>query len=105
MSQDIQFDPIFRDIVFSDNDFSLTNNPSTQNGGIILESRVGNLLQPQVGTGFNSQVLGDNVANAAFELNRTVSQIVQDGGTADWKSIPPPPNTNFDFSLNVNYPE
>lgn len=83
--------------------FTLIDNPSAQNAGIILEGKAFNILQPQFGIGYNNQVLGGNVANATFELNRAVGQIQADGGKASWKSIPPPPNVQFDFELDANY--
>lgn len=101
---DLVFNPITRDMPLTANgDFETTSDPSTQNGAIILESRTAVLANPAVGIGFNSQVLGDDVANATFELNRCVGQIRADGGAADWRSIPPPPNIQFDFNLSVKY--
>lgn len=102
--QDISFNPIERDLVFENNDFQINETPSVQNAAIILESRAGNLLQPQIGIGFNSQVLGGNTSEAAFELNRTVTQILADGAlTASWAPIPNPPNVQFDFNLSAQY--
>lgn len=102
---DISFDAIFRDLNFENNDFQINETPSVQNAAIILESRCGNLLQPQIGIGFNSQVLGGNTAEAAFELNRCVSQILADGAlSASWSPIPNPPNVQFDFNLSAQYP-
>lgn len=103
---DIQFDPISRSLVIVDNDFSVADQAqvSTQNAGIILESRVSNLLQPQIGCGFNSQVMGGDVAQASAQLSRAVSQILADGALqSSWQSIPPPPNVQFDFSLSASY--
>jgi hypothetical protein len=103
---DILFDVVARDLILTDNDFTVTDQAQTsvQNAGIILESRVSNLLQPQVGIGFNSQVMGGDVAQASAQLSRCVSQILADGALqANWVSIPPPPNTQFDFSLSANY--
>lgn len=106
MASDIVFDPILRDIVFApDGDFATTDNPSTQNGTILLEARCMNILQPQFGIGFNSQVLGGDTSQAAFQLNRWVSQISQDNGNgrASWKRKSNPPNIQFDFEGQVSY--
>lgn len=107
MIQDIKFDPIKRNLVIQDDDFVMTDtvDASTQNGTILLEARAMNLIQPQYGIGFDSQVQGGDVANATFEMNRCVGQVKDDGGQASWRSIPPPPNQQFDFSLQVSYPD
>jgi len=104
MANKLVWDCNTRDIVFDSNgDFAVTDNPSAQNAGIILGARVFNILQPQFGIGYKSQVIGGNVANATFELNRAVTQIQADGGRATWRSIPPPPNVQFDFEMDANY--
>lgn len=104
MATDIIFDPILRDLVFApDGDFATTDNPSTQNGTILLEARCMNILQPQFGIGFNSQVLGGDTSQAAFQLNRWTAMVRADGGVANWKRKNNPPNINFDFEGNVSY--
>jgi hypothetical protein len=103
---DLQWDAVNRNLVIIDNDFAETDQQqcSTQNAGIILEGRVVNLLNPQIGVGFNSQVMGGDVAQASAQLSRAVSQILADGALqSSWQSIPPPPNVQFDFSLNASY--
>ena len=104
MATKLVWDCNTRDIVFdSDGDFATTDNPSAQNAGIILEARAFNILQPQFGIGYNSQVLGGNVANATYELNRALAQISADGGRATWKPVPLLPNEQFDFELDASY--
>lgn len=101
---DIVFDTNVRDILFApDGDFLLTSNPSVQNGSILLQARCMNILQPQFGIGYNSQVLGSDETQAAFQLNRWIAQINSDNGTGSWIKIPNPPNVNFDFNGSVNY--
>lgn len=103
-SSDIVWNVQTRDIEFAtDGDFLTTDNASVQNGGILLEARCMNILFPAAGIGFNSQVLGGNTSQAAFQLNRWVSQVRADGGVANWKRNTNPPNINFDFSADVNY--
>lgn len=105
MITDIKFDPIKRNLVIHDNDFVMTDtvDASTQNGTILLEARAMNIIQPQFGIGYNSQVQGGDGANATFELNRWVGHVKQDSGSASWKPIPPPPNQQFDFESKVAY--
>jgi hypothetical protein len=80
-----------------------TTVPSAQRAGIILKARCFNIYQPQFGIGYNSQVLGGNTSQAAFQLNRCISQIVSDKGSASWQTLPNPPDVQFDFSLTANY--
>lgn len=104
---DLIFDPIKRDLVFAENGDIATSTDnsviSTQNGTILLEGRAMNILQPAYGIGFNSQVQGGDEAQAAFQLNRWVSQCQSDGGSAQWIKIPNPPNTQFDFEAAISY--
>lgn len=104
MPSDIVFNPITRDLEFApDGDFATTDNPSTQNGTIMLEARCMNILFPTFGIGFNSQVLGGNTSQAAFQLNRWVSQIRADSGAGSWKRKANPPGVQFDFECEVSY--
>lgn len=105
MALGLVFDPITREMPRTNTgDFETSTNLSTQNATIILESRCAILTQPQIGIGFNSQILGGDVAQATFQLNRTCDQIRSDNGLASWKRLPNPPNVQFDFELDVNYP-
>lgn len=109
MAYDLVFDPILRDLVFAENgDIAVTDSQSvisTQNGTVILEARCMNILFPAFGIGYNSQILGGDSAQAAFQLNRWVSQISQDNGNgrASWKRKSNPPNIQFDFEASVRY--
>lgn len=101
--KDIVFNPISRDLEFAENgDFLLTENPSTQNGGILLEARCMNILKPAFGIGFNSQILGGPRENAALQLNRWVSQVNADGGKAKW-ATKNQRGADFSFDASVNY--
>lgn len=100
---DIVWDAELRDISFAPNgDFEVTDNPSAQNGAIMLQARAFNILQPVFGIGFNSQVLGGTSAEAAFELNRWVAQVQADKGRAKWERVTDPRN-EFSFKAEVNY--
>lgn len=104
MALDLVFDPITREMPRTPTgDFETSSELSTQNGTIILESRCAVLTQPQIGIGFNSQVLGGDVAQATFQLNRWKSQISADGAQSEWKRVPNPPNVDFDFVASVQY--
>jgi hypothetical protein len=90
--QDIEFDLNAREIVLSQPlfsgqcDFSVTQNPSCQNGGSILYSRAANPLSPMVGIGI-IEIIGGNASKAALEMNRWLSQVKGDGATlAKWTS-------------------
>lgn len=105
---DFVFSPTSRDLSFNQDGTLQTiqsqGQLSTQNATIILLGQVFNVLQPAAGIGYESAVLGNDVANAAFNLNRWVSQCAIDGGNVAWQRIPPPPNQQFDFSAVCNYP-
>lgn len=103
--KDLTFDPVSRDLIFAPNgDFLINENPSTQNGTILLEGRAMNITNPAFGIGFNSQVQGGDEAQAAFQLNRWVQQCIADGANnAAWVKIPNPPNVQFDFDASVSY--
>lgn len=106
--KDLVWDSVQRDLVFAPNgDIETTTDNSvisTQNGMILLEGRAMNILQPQFGVGFNSQVQGGDEAQAAFQLNRWVQQCIADGANnAAWVKIPNPPNVQFDFDASVSY--
>lgn len=101
---DLKWNPITRNLEFNkDGSLAVIENPSTQNGGIILEARCMNVNQPQAGIGFNSQVIGGNLGNVALELNRWNAQIAADGGRSRWVRLPNAPNQQFTFQADVNY--
>lgn len=104
---DLVWNPVLRDMVFAPNgDFEVSSDNSvlsTQCGTILLEGRAMNILQPSYGIGYNSQILGGDEAQAAFQLNRWKSQVRSDGGTSNWVKIPNPPNVQFDFNATVSY--
>lgn len=87
---DIEFDVINREIVLAGNgDFSVTANPSVQNGGIILLSRCGIINSPMLGVGLED-VINAPTSKTAYELNRWQNQCVQDGATVAQYSIKAP---------------
>ncbi len=107
MNYDFLWNPISRDLEFqSDGELAFIETQSqlsTQNSVILLEGRVMNILVPAAGIGFNSQVIGGDVANAAQQLNRWSQQVSVDGGICQWNRIPAPANVQFDFAANCRY--
>lgn len=98
---DIEFDIRTREIVFKDNDFKLTKNPSVQNGGIILYSSCANPLAPMVGIGI-LEVIGGNMTKGTFEMNRWQAQALNDGATiASWSAKPI--KNDFEVLTKVSY--
>jgi len=101
--QDIAFDIISREIMMSGSgdagDFSLTDNCSVQNGGILLYSRAAILTNPMIGIGME-QMINSNQTNASFEMNRWQAQARKDGATlATWSGKT---NDNGEFITNIN---
>lgn len=85
---DILFDISTREIVFKNNDFATTKNPSVQNGGILLYGKGVNALSPMLGIGI-LEIINGNMTNGAFELNRWQAQAKLDGATiAAWQAEP-----------------
>jgi len=86
--KDILFDITTREIVMKNNDFATTENPSVQNGGIILYSQCANPLVPMMGVGILN-IINGNMTKAAYELNRWQAQAKTDGATiATWTAEP-----------------
>lgn len=102
--EDILFDLITREIVFngigSNSDFELTQNPSVQNGGIIMYSRAANIYSPIFGIAVE-QFMNGNQTNAAKELARWKQQVSQDGGKGTYTSVPN--ERELDFDLKIDY--
>jgi len=103
---DILFDIKTREIIMfkpgtSVEDVVLTDNPSVQNGGILLFSRVANVTMPIGGIGME-QVMNGSTYNAAFELNRWKAQAYKDGAKiASWKSSTV--NNQLNFVTDQSY--
>lgn len=80
-------------------DFQITEEPSEQNGGIILLFRAFNSSNPLLGINVN-QVRGGSVLQANYEMNRWKAQIFADGGRASFKTILVNGDTNFIWEVN-----
>lgn len=104
---DFLWNPTSRDLEFqSDGELAFVETQSqlsTQCGTILLLGRCFNVLQPSAGIGYSSQILGNNEAQAGFQLNRWNSQVAADNGQSNWRRIAPPPNIQFDFESTVSY--
>lgn len=100
--KDILYDIKKRDVVMTaNNDFATTDNPSVQNGGLLLLARANNIKNLIMGIGIN-QIRGGTVAQAAYEMSRWKQQVKEDGGrgtvntTSDGEG-------NVSFTWGVNY--
>jgi hypothetical protein len=98
--KDIAYDITALDaILTAEGDFAVTDNPSTQNGGIILQARGFNRSNLLLGIGL-SEVHGEDITEFATQMNRWQTQVTGDGGQAAWSYDPNSGNTSW----KVNYP-
>lgn len=79
--KDLYYDIEAQDLVVKNGDFVITDNPSVQNGGIILLARGPNSTNPILGINVR-QIQGGSVLQANYEMNRWKQQVVSDGGRA-----------------------
>lgn len=105
---DIVFDIITREIVMTGSgvtsDFATTDNPSVQNGGILLRSKVAVLTNPMYGIGLPEQVMGSHASVVTAELNRWKAMCIKDGGTlAKWAATVSPQGVLTLNSIEVDY--
>lgn len=99
--KDLQYDIKARDLVVSNGDFVTTDNPSVQNGYLILAFRGINSKNPILGINVN-QVSRGSVLQANYEFNRWRQQVVQDGGRASITSTTDVEG-NVTFKWTVSY--
>ena len=105
---DVLFDIVARDIVMTGNgetgDFSVTENPSVQNGGILLRSKVAVLNSPMAGIGLPEQVMGSHPSVVTAELNRWKGMCSRDGATiAKYNASVTPQGVLSLESIEVSY--
>ena len=102
--EDILFDIVTREIVITgqgdNSDFELTQNPSVQNGGIIMYGRGFNIYSPIYGIAVQ-EFLNGNMTNAAVQLARWKQMVQADGGKGTYVSSPNP--REIDFKIDVDY--
>lgn len=97
---DFVYDIDAQDLVVQTGGLITTDNPSVQNGGLILLARAFNSLNPILGINVN-QVRGGSVLQANYEFNRWKSQVISDGGKAAVSAITDNAgNTGFDWEVN-----
>lgn len=99
---DIAFDIVTREIVMENNDFATTTNPSTQNGGILLNSRCAFLGAPMFGIGLEDTI-NANGTKLALEMNRWKAQATKDGATIVRWSSKEDENGTPNVSMNISY--
>jgi hypothetical protein len=73
----IEFDFNTRELVLSNGKTNITNNPSVQNGMIILNTKCVNVLSPILGIGFNP--INSQADVVVEQLNRWKKQCKQEG--------------------------
>jgi hypothetical protein len=87
--KDIGFNIDIMEINVVDGDFGVTDNPSTQNGGLILYTKNIVLRRPLLGVGIINSMQG-NQQDVIRELNRWKAQAMQDGAkTANYTKTDP----------------
>jgi hypothetical protein len=91
---DLFFDPIARDLVITDGDFTFTDNPSIQNAEIMKDAHCFSILKPIFGIGLQ-RVMNAPVRVVNFEMNRWQQQVLQDGAT----------KANFTITIVNNEPK
>lgn len=99
---DFEFNIETRELVITDGDFTYKENPSSQNGGIILNSRCAINRNPVLGIGME-QIINGAEAITAFELNRWANQVKSDGGKASYDIVPDAKGINPVLTTKVNY--
>jgi hypothetical protein len=77
---DLFFDINKRDLVIENGDFSMTSNPSVQNGAILKEARAFSASNPVWGIGL-MEAINAPVSKMAYEMNRWADQAKKDGAT------------------------
>lgn len=99
--KDLMYDINARDLVMKNGDFVYTDNPSVQNGMLLLLSRANNIRNLIMGIGIN-QLRGGTVANVSYEMSRWKSQVQQDGGQAS-VSVNADSTGNTEIGWDLNY--
>ena len=104
---DLQFDIETRELVLTaplgseSLDVVTTNNPSVQNGGILLYGRCINCVYPMFGVGIEDAI-NSTTSNAAYEMNRWQQMCKNDGGTlVKWTATQQGPN--YEIVQEVSY--
>lgn len=96
---DLAFDIDAQDMVMTNGDFTSTDSPSVQNGGIILLARAFNVNNLILGINVN-QIRAAKVTQANYEMNRWKQQVISDGGQATVTSISDGEgDTDFDWQV------
>ena len=75
---DLQYNPQTRDLVITKGDFTMTDNPSVQNGAIIRDAHCFSLRFPVYGIGLQ-RVINAPLQVINYEMNRWVTQVKSDG--------------------------
>lgn len=100
---DIAFSIVTREIGMANNDFAVTDNPSVQNGGILLYAPCFNLVLPIFGVALVPQVINGARRDLVFTLNRWQQQCYQDGATLAQWSLKQLPGTQEQLINEISY--
>ena len=99
---DLLFDIETRELVITGGDLTETDNPSTQNGGIILNSRCAIFQYPALGIGLE-QIISSQGSVTAYELNRWANQVKSDGGKGSYEVMLDETGTQPTLTTKVDY--
>jgi hypothetical protein len=94
---DLKFDIDTMELAIKDGDFVLIDNPSAQNGALILKTQNCNLYTPTLGVNIVNSIL-DNTG-VQFHLNRWKEQCKADGAILAEYTI----NDDGTFTTQVKY--
>jgi hypothetical protein len=98
---DIFFDISTRDIIYANGDFVTTTNASTQNGGIIEQSRCAILVNPMLGVALEDTI-NSHPQEVVTEMTRWKQQCLNDGAkVANWSNTIT--NNKVNIQVQVSY--
>ena len=101
---DLAFDIETREVQTENGDFQIAENPSIQNGGILLYSQNALILNPTLGIGING-VIGSPVSKVAYEMNRWKKQAMDDSAKNASYTITNDSNdyANVEIKFDISY--
>ena len=97
---DIRLNIETRDFVIENGDMAIIENPSEQNGAVLLYAKNFNLQYPLLGVGID-EVLSGNIQTISTTLDAWKTQVEQDGGEGRWELSTNINTTNV--NIDVNY--
>lgn len=107
--KDLAFDFTTRELIMKgqlndgSQDLTTTDNPSVQNGGILLISRCDRLSNPMLGVGLDVQEMNSSGVNMAFEVNRWQAECLNDGATLAKGEVTFKAAKEADLKIEISY--